>query len=220
MRALLALSALALATAPLAGCTPAAPGSTPATAAAPCPPAPTDADPEQIVTAAELCAIDGRPWSDSVFTTVVNTPAWGDTTPACDEARKTAFYKAWKDVQSQITTFDLATDFGENARLLGGVGVAVLTAPDASAPIALLDAEVDACLGASAQTRIDHGPWRGVRGPLSGDDGEQLTWWAEGDGHWSLVQAYISETLSADDAASLESALDTLLDAQAARLAE
>jgi hypothetical protein len=220
MRGLLVLSALLSATTALSGCASETPGPTPATAAAPCPPAPTDADAVPVVTAAELCAIDGRPWSDSVFTTVVNTPAWGDTSPACDEARQTAFYGAWQDVQSLITTFDLATDFGENARPLGGVGIAVLTAPDASAPVALLDAEVDACLGASAQSRIDHGPWRGVRGPLSGDDGEQLTWWAEGDGHWSLVQAYISDTLTADDAASLESALDTLLDAQAARLAE
>jgi hypothetical protein len=170
------------------------------------------------VTPAELCALDGHAWKNSAFTTVLNTPAWGETSPACDEARMTAFYDAWDDVQSHMTTFDLEADFSENARPLGGVGIAVIPAPDATAPVALIDAEVEACLEGSAQSQTQHGAWHGVRGPLSGDDGEQLTWWAAGDGRWSVVQAYISDTLSDEDAATLEAAFDTVLDAQAAHL--
>ena len=217
-----ALTALLAATVTLAGCASASPPSTSTTAAAEaCPPPPsapsTEAD-SPTVTPAELCALDGSTWAPSVFVTVLNTPSWGETTPACDDARKAAYYDAWQAVQSQMTTLELRADSAEDARPLGAVGIAVLPAPDATAPIALIDAEVAACIDASAQTRTERGPWHGVRGPLAGDDGEQLAWWAAGDGRWSLVQAYISDTRTAADAAAFESALETVLDAQAAHL--
>ena len=219
---LTAFAALLAATVTLAGCASASPTATPSTAAADaCPPpasTPSATAASPTVTPAELCALDGSTWAPSVFVTVLNTPSWGETTPACDDARKTAYYDAWQAVQSQMTTLELRADSSENARPLGAVGIAVLPASDATAPVALIDAEVAACIDASAQTRTERGPWHGVRGPLSGDDGEQLTWWAAGDGRWSLVQAYISDTRTAADAATFESALETLLDAQAAHL--
>ncbi|QJU52815.1 hypothetical protein SCB71_05630 [Herbiconiux sp. KACC 21604] len=191
----------------------------------------------EFVTPAALCELDGRAWRSTGFTFITNSTDWGDaTTPECDAARVDAYWFNRERVQETITTIDLESDATDDARSLGIVGVAVMPVPDPDEiprptevadaddivppatpadAVALVDAEVAACLPGSTQTAQEHGPWRGVRGSQSGDDGEVLRWWVAGDTSWAWVEAYISNTLSADEAAELEDALDTVLDAQA-----
>jgi len=199
----------------LAGCASVLPQPTPEASSA-CVAETPGASDSAVVTPAELCAIDGQAWSDSVFTTVINTPGWGETSAPCDAARQEAFYGAWQDAQPAVESLELRSDSSEQSHLLGAVGVAVVASGDPAAATALIDAEVAACLvDGSAQSRDDRGVWHGVRGPASGDTGEQLSWWASASGSWVLVQAYEDETLSTADAAALEQGLDTLLDTQA-----
>jgi hypothetical protein len=223
IRRLSAIGVLAMAV-PLVACATVAPVQTGAATADPCPApisppaAPTGSDDAApAVTPAELCALDGRAWSYSVFTSVIDAPDWGDATEACDLARQDAYWEGWREVQPEVVTLELADGFGEDPDFLGSVAVAVVPNPDAAGIVARIDAEVDTCLEGSAQTRLEHGDWRGVRGPASGDDGEDLSWWAAGEGSWTLVQAYLSETLTPTEATEFESALETVLDAQADR---
>ncbi|MCS5723540.1 hypothetical protein N1028_16340 [Herbiconiux sp. CPCC 203407] len=222
-RRLAAIAVLAVA-APLAACATVTPAETGAATADPCPvPISAPASPSgsdggtPVVTPTELCALDGRAWSYSVFTSVIDAPDWGDTSEACDLARQAAYWDGWREVQPEVVTLDLADGFGEDPDFIGSVAVAVVQNPDAAGIVARIDAEVDTCLDGSAQSRVEHGDWRGVRGPASGDDGEDLSWWAEDDGSWTLVQAYLSETLTPAEAADFESALETVLDAQTDR---
>ncbi|WP_368496843.1 hypothetical protein [Herbiconiux sp. A18JL235] len=191
----------------------------------------------EFVTPASLCEIDGRAWRSTGFTFITNSTDWGDAqTPECDAARVDAYWYNRERVQETLATIDLESDASDAATSLGLVGVAVMPVPDpdeidrptdAADPdaivppatpadaVALIDAEVAACLPGSEQTVQEHGPWRGVRGPASGDDGEVLSWWVAGDTSWAWVEAYISSSLTADEAAEFEEALDTVLDAQA-----
>lgn len=220
-----ALAILAAVAALATGCTSAADGETgapstsPPTASGACPSGDTSATKNPlVVTPAQLCNIDGSTWTVSAFTLVVNTPAWDASTPECDEARKTAFYEGWQPATEAIQTLDLEESPASDD-LIGSVGVAVIDTPDAAAAVAALDAEGATCGLGGSQSGLEHGDWRGVRGPSSqGVDDERWSWWIAADGRWAFVQAYATTDATEAQVAELESAITTLLDAQEERL--
>lgn len=175
-----------------------------------------------VVTPAAMCEIDGSAWTVSAFTLVVNTPQWDSTTPECDEARKTAFYDGWQPAAEAIQTLDLVESPSRSQDMIGSVGISVIDSPDAAAAVAALDAEGVACgLDASQQVALEHGAWKGVRGPTSlGVDDNRWSWWIAADGRWAFVQVYAVTDATDADVAELESAVTTVLDAQEALLTE
>jgi hypothetical protein len=194
----------------VAGCTAETP-EPPVVSACPTAP-PTETD---VVTPERLCEIDGRAWRASSFTFVLNVPEWRGLTPECDVARQDAYWTAWKATQPAIVTLDLASGFDEDSADLGSVGVAVIDDENATATVASIDAELDACVTeASGQTRIDHGDWHGLRGPTSEDGDVRSTWWVAVDDSWALVQARSSNGATAAELDEFDAALPTLLDAQ------
>lgn len=217
------LALIAASAAALSGCT-ASPGPGPTTeptASSAC--SKTDAGTTEnplVVTPASLCGIDGSVWTVSNFTLVVNTPKWDVSTPECDEARKTAYYEGWELAIPGIQTLDLMDSPSKTADMIGTVGVSVVEGPDAAAAIAALDAEGATCgSDTSPQLALEHGAWKGVRGPTSEDgSGERWSWWIAADGRWALVQASASNNATDAQVADVDSAVMTLLDAQEALL--
>ncbi|MFB2583408.1 hypothetical protein [Herbiconiux liukaitaii] len=233
--------------APVSACGSGVPTESPTDAASP------DEEGSAVVSAEELCELDGRTWAASPFVLVINQTGWGETTAACDVARQAAWWNAWQGVQEAITTYDFgpapeagAADSTDapaptgsaaprgvpDEGSLGSVGIAVLPAgavdaaaaddaTSSSSAVALLDAEVEACLGdgtTSGQTAVEHGDWRGVSGPSSSDDGVTTTWWTGDDDTWALVQTYTAPQATEAEVADRAEALETLLDAQLAHL--
>lgn len=169
-----------------------------------------------VVTPEALCEIDGSTWTVSAFTLVVNTPQWDSPTPECDEARKTAFYDGWQPAAEAIQTLDLVESPSQSQKMLGSVGISVIDSPDAAAAVAALDAEGATCgLDASKQVALEHGAWKGVRGPTSqGVDDNRWSWWVAADSRWAFVQVYAVTDATDAEVAELERAVTTLLDAQ------
>jgi hypothetical protein len=169
-----------------------------------------------VVTPATLCELDGSTWEVSAFTLVVNTPKWQSATPECDAARKTAFYDAWDPAARAIQTLDLLESPSRSQNMIGSVGISVIESQDAAAAVAALDAEGAACgLDVSQQLALEHGAWKGARGPTSQDeDDERWSWWIAADDRWALVQAYAANDATDAEVAKVESAVLSLLDAQ------
>jgi hypothetical protein len=202
----------------LTGCA-TTPAPVPSPTAAACASAGADTD-AAVVSAAALCERDGREWTESAFTLVMNTPAWQSESPACADARQNAWWTAWKGAQGAIETIDLEGGDEGGPNGLGQVGIAVLDEPDAEAIVATLDAEVAACGEDGGQSELASGDWHGVFGPTSqgGEDDERWTWWLAVDDRWALVQAYPLNEATGADVAALEDALQTVLAAQQDRL--
>jgi hypothetical protein len=202
----------------LAGCA-TAPTATPSPTDTACASAGSDTE-AVAVSAAALCERDGKSWTDSAFTLVMNTPGWRSESPACDDARQNAWWTAWKDAQGAIETIDLGGGDEGAPNGLGQVGIAVLDEPDATAVVSAIDAEVDACLAEGCQSALTSGDWRGVFGPTSqgGANDERWTWWLAVDDRWALVQASALNEASEADVAEFEDALQTVLAAQQERL--
>lgn len=216
--ALLVVSAVVLTgcTAGPGGTSTETPTTTPAASGA-CPSADASATKNPlVVTPTALCEIDGTAWTDSPFTFVINTPEWGETTPECDEARKKAYFEGWDLAAPAMETLDLMDSPSEDATMIGSVGISVIESPDVAAAIAALDAEGPACdIENSPQVAVQHGSWKGVRGPTSqGGDDDRWSWWIAADGRWAFVQAYATADTTDGRMPEVESAITTLLDAQ------
>lgn len=202
----------------LSGCT-----ATPAPSTSPTPAACASAggDPDSdALTAAALCALDGRAWRDSAFTLVMDPPEWATTSAECDDARQDAWWTAWKDTQPAITTFELGGGDEGGPDGVGTIGVAVLEGADARSVVATIDAEIDACIEGGGQSRLTYGEWHGVSGGSGSDDEDftNWTWWTAVDDRWAFVQASNLRDATDADLRELEAGLETVLDAQRERL--
>ncbi|RUQ97652.1 hypothetical protein [Labedella endophytica] len=178
-------------------------------------------DPEaEALTAAALCALDGRSWSESAFTLVMDPPEWESRSEECDEARQNAWWTAWQDTQPAIVTFDLGGGEEGGPDGIGSVGVAVLEAADARSIVATIDDEVEACIDGGGQSRLTYGEWDGVHGPSASGDGDfaTWTWWTAVEDRWAFVQSTNLRGTTEADLGELEAALETVLDAQRERL--
>jgi hypothetical protein len=212
-----ALALAGLAVLPLSACaTVEPPIASPTTR--PCPPAEPDADEAGVVSAASLCAIDGRDWQIATFVTIMDAPAWDNRSAACDDIRPDVWWAAWSEAQEDMVTIDIEIDDGDDSTLSDTipVGVAVVVDPEPAAAVGMIDAEVDACLTDTTRTeRIEYGDWRGVSAPTSSDDDRlDRTWWVAGDDRWALVQVSALTGASPELIAEFDAAVQTVLDAQ------
>lgn len=183
-----------------------------------CPPAEPEADEAGVVSAASLCALDGRDWQIATFVTIMDAPDWDNRSAACDDIRPDVWWAAWKEAREDMVTIDIEIDDGDDSTLSDAipVGVAVVVDPEPAAAVGMIDAEVDACLTDTTRTeRIEYGDWAGVSAPTSGDDDRlDRTWWVAGDDRWALVQVSVLSDASPEVIAEFDAAVQTVLDAQ------
>ena len=171
-----------------------------------------------MVSAASLCALDGRDWHIATFVSIMDAPGWDERTAACDDIRPDVWWAAWSEAAEDMVTIDVLIDDDDESTLSDTipVGVAVVMDPEPEAAVGLIDAEVDACLTDTTRTeRIDYGDWTGVSAPTSSDDGRlDRTWWVAGDDRWALVQVSVLDDASPERIAEFDAAVQTVLDAQ------
>ena len=212
------LVAAALALLALSACSTASPPLVASPSARSCPAEEPAAAEAGVVSAASLCAIDGRDWQIATFVSIFDAPAWDDPAPSCEDVRPDAWWGAWREARVEMVTIDIGIDDDDASTTydVRSVGVAVIDDPDPGAAIDLIEAEVGACLtDTSRSERIDHGEWTGVSAPeRSGSEELNKTWWVAVDDRWALVQVPIFDDGTSLANAGFDAAVETVLDAQ------
>jgi hypothetical protein len=207
----------ALAALLLSACSPSEPPVAAPTTPA-CPATEPEADEAGVVSAARLCAIDGRDWQIATFVTIMEAPAWDERSAACDDIRPDVWWGAWSQARENMVTIDVEIDDGDASTTYDviPVGVAVVVDPEPAAAIDLIESEVDACLTDTTRSaRIDAGDWQGVSAPSSIEgDAIDRTWWVAGEDRWALVQVPVLDDASPERVAAFDVAVETVLHAQ------